>query len=119
MSTILAQATAQAVVAGPGSVGPFPLPAGSAGARMTLQRAGLPALAPLLTIRGMVSFDGGATFVEAGGGAMQGGDITLPNGTTVAASSVSFLWPGAAPTQLRIDVEAATSFTADYAVEAL
>lgn len=85
---------------------------------MTIQRSGLPPGSPLLTIVGMISFDGGATFVEAGGGSMEGGDITLPNGSKVASSTVSFRWSGS-PTHLRIDVDSAAAFSADFSLEAL
>lgn len=118
MSTVLAQSGAYPVAPGPGSIGPFQLPAGAAGAQLVIQRAGLPAGSPLLTITGRISYDGGSTFVDAGGGSMEGGDIALPDGTKASASSVSFRWTGA-PTHLSVDVDASAAFSADFTVEAL
>lgn len=118
MGTILAQATAQAVVAGPGSIGPFPVPPGSAGVRMVIDRTGLPAVDPLLTIICLESFDGGQTFAPVVEGTMSGEPIALPDGSTQAQSYVGFLF-GQIPTHVRIDVNAAQPFTANFQVLAL
>lgn len=118
MSTVLAQSTAYPVVAGAGSIGPLALPAGATGAQLTLQRTGLPAGAPLLIVTAMLSFDGGATFMQGGAGEMQGGALTRPDGTAAVSSTLAFNWRGN-PTHLRIDVQSAASFNAAFSVEVL
>lgn len=118
MPSVLVQSSSYPVVVGPGSIGPFPLPAASTGAQLTLQRQGLPAGSPLLRVTGMLSFDGGQTFAAAGGGSMDGGDIPLPNGGKAPISGVAIQWTGA-PTHLRIDVDSTAAFNASFSVEAL
>lgn len=118
MSKVLAQSAAYPIASGPGSVGPFALPAGATGAQLTLQRTGLPAGAPLLIVTAMLSFDGGVTFAQAGAGEMQGGALTRPDGTAAVSSTLAFNWTGS-PTHLRIDVQSAASFSAGFSVEAL
>ena len=76
MSIVLAQASAQSVALGAGSIGPFPIPAGSAGISLVIDRAGLPPNNPLLAVTCMASYDGGQTFVPLGGATMSGGDMS-------------------------------------------
>ena len=119
MPTVLAQVSAQPVVLGAGSIGPFPIPAGSAGISLVIDRAGLPPNNPLLAVTCMASYDGGQTFTSLGGATMSGGDIPARGGGgTLAQSSLAFMWD-TVPTHVRVDVDAQAAFSASFEVVAL
>jgi hypothetical protein len=86
---------------------------------MVIDRAALPAVDPLLTIICLESFDGGQTFAPVVEGAISGAPITLPSGSVQEQSYVGFRFGAQTPTHVRIDVNAAQTFTADFQVLAL
>lgn len=118
MGTILAQATAQAVVTGPGSIGPFAVPAGAVGVQFVIDRGTLPDVSPLMSVLCMASFDGGQTFEPIGGAGIDGGVLQAKGGGTLAQSEQVFGW-NVAPTHIRLDIDSAVAFSASFSVSAL
>jgi len=116
MSTVLASSGSQAVTLGAGSIGPFAVPSGSTGLVLSIGRAGMPDVSPLIEATCQASYDGGSTFAPIGGTSIPGG--TLTGRKAASSTTVTITWQST-PTHVRIDLDSAAAFTTSFSVTAL
>jgi len=119
MASVLVSVPAQAIVLGPGSIGPFPAPADSAGLVMAMSRAGMPAMPKVLSVTCLVSHDNGKTFNPLVGVEIPGGDILQKGGKGILAETDVTVYWHRVPTHVRLDLTSYAAFTAAFRVESL
>lgn len=114
--TIIASQDNRSFVVGLSTLGPFAVPVG-AGLRVSVGRSGMPA-GHLLDAQPWLSFDGKASWIKWAAVSVDGGVMLRKDGSTITETVVSSPWQktlGGAPivpTDIKIDLSVAQSFTA-------
>lgn len=119
MSSVLVSVPAQAIVLGPGSIGPFPVPADSAGLVIAVRRDGMPALPKVISVACLVSHDNGKTFNPLVSVEIPGGDIPQKGGKGILAETDVTVYWHRVPTHVRLDLTSYAAFTTAFRVESI